>query len=271
MRRWQKVSLIVVGSILVLWLLLVLLFRPSTDREWNTDQDRLPTATFDGDLVTIRNVRDFAYENTTSYNASWREVTINLSEVESTWFMVERFDAFRGLAHTLVSFGFKDGSYLAVSAEIRKEKGESFSPVKGLLRQYELMYVVATERDVIGLRTNHRKDDVWLYPIRATPEQSRAMLTSMLERANHLSEDPEFYNTATNTCTTNIKRHVDELSPIVPRSWRVLLPGYVDKLVFDLDLIATDAATIEEARDEHYITPKAQASTGEFSEDIRAN
>lgn len=271
MQRWQKVCLGILGAVLAYWILLHILFQPSLDRDWNKDQEILPTATINGEIVIIENVRNFSYENTTSYNESWINVTLNLSQMKSAWFMVERFDAFDGLAHTLVSFEFSDGQYIAVSAEIRKEKGESYSPTKGLLRQYELMYVIATEEDVIKLRTNYRKDPVWLYPIKTTPEKAQQVFTNMLLRANGLAEKPEFYNTLTNTCTTNIREHVNDVSTVVPRSWKILLPGYVDELVFDIGIIDTEAKTIEEAREEFFITTKAQESDGEesFSKAIR--
>ena len=167
------------------------------------------------------------------------------------------FGDMKGPAHTLVSFGFSDGSYLAISVELRREPGEKFSPVKGLLKQYELMYVVADERDVIRLRTNHRHDDVFLYPVRAGAEQRRRLFVSMLERANALREHPEFYNTLTNTCTTNIVRHVNEIAPQkVPFSYKVLLPGYSDRLAYDLGLLDTDLP-FGEAKARYHINARA--------------
>ncbi|HEX6864625.1 MAG TPA: DUF4105 domain-containing protein, partial [Thermoanaerobaculia bacterium] len=203
------------------WIALLLLLataayfsiRPSNDRNWSRDQTRLASATFEGDLVHVRNIRNVHYRSTTDYDPAWYDKTFDLRKLESLWFMVEPFDEGKGAAHTLVSFGFAGPEYLAVSVEIRKEVGEEFSVVKGLLRQYELMYVVGDERDLIQLRSNYRKDDVYLYPIRAPKERIRAMLTGMLERANQLRERPEFYNTLTSTCTTNIVRHVEEVAP----------------------------------------------------------
>jgi hypothetical protein len=163
----------------------------------------------------------------------------------------------KGPAHTLVSFGFADGSYVAISVELRREPGETFSPVKGLLKQYELMYVVADERDVIRLRTSHRHDDVFLYPVRATDEQRRQLFVSMLRRANRLREHPEFYNTLTNTCTTNIVRHVNAIAPKkIPFGYKVLLPGYSDRLAYDLGLLDTDLP-FAEAKARHHINARA--------------
>ncbi|HEU4521826.1 MAG TPA: DUF4105 domain-containing protein [Thermoanaerobaculia bacterium] len=213
--------------------------RPSNDRDWAADQRLLPRAVFHGNQVTIHNVRNFEYTSENDYTPRYETRTFDLEKLDSAWFVVERFDE-PGIAHTLLSWGFGD-EFLAISVEIRKERGESYSPWKGLLRQYELMYVIADERDVIGLRTNHRRDLVHMYPVRTSPEKMRQAFTSMLQRANGLAERPEFYNTLTSTCTTNIVRHVNEIAPRrVPFSFKVLLPAWSDRLAYDLDLIPSD-------------------------------
>ena len=178
----------------------------------------------------------------------------------------------RGPAHTFLSFGFAGGAYVAISVEIRKEQGESFSPLGGLLRQYELIYVVGDERDLIGLRANHRHDDVYLYPIRTSKEKIRTLFVAMLERANQLAAHPEFYNTLTNTCTSNIVDHIDVITPgRIPFSYKTILPAYADDLAFDLGLIDTDSPR-DQYRAAHRINDLAalHADAANFSEAIRS-
>ena len=110
------------------------------------------------------------------------------------------------------------------------------------------MYVVADERDLLGLRVNVRKNPVYLFPIKAEPDHVRTLFVAMLERANQLHERPEFYNTLTNTCTTNIVRHLKQVSERdVPFDLRVLFPGYSDELAFELGLIDFDGSPEEDA------------------------
>ena len=226
---------------------------------------------FRGSTVEVRNVRNIHYRSTSDYDVRHYDATFDLDSLDSVWYLVEQFKGMPGPAHTMVSFGFRDGRYLAVSVEIRKEKGEQFSPLRGLFKQYELMYVVADERDVIKLRANHRHDDVYLYPVRTTPERRRRMFVEMLERATALADAPEFYNTLVSTCTTNIVRHVNTIAPRrVPLSYKVLLPGYSDELAFDLQLIDTDLR-LEEARRRFHVNGRALrfADDPEFSRRIR--
>jgi Domain of unknown function (DUF4105) len=137
-----------------------------------------------------------------------------------------------------VSLELRIRLYIAVSVEVRKRVGQKFSPWNGLFKYFEIMYVVADERDVVYLRSNLRKDDVFLYRINTTAHKVQKMLLSMLSRVNELYEKPEFYNTITNTCTTNIARHVNLVTKgRIPWSWKIFVPVFSDRLAYKVGLI----------------------------------
>lgn len=270
--RLLNYFLMVVLVSVVAYIVLVILIRPSLDRDWSRDAVVLARAEISGDAATITNIRDIDYRTKTEYEVRYYDKTFDLNKIESVWYMVEPFSGYgAGAAHTLVSFGFEDGDYVAISAEIRKEKGESFSALKGLIRQYELIYVIADERDVIKLRSNYRKDDVFLYPVNTSKENMRKLFVSMLNRANALATEPEFYNTLTNTCTTNIVSHVNEIAPgRIPFSYKVLMPRYSDELAQKIGLI-DDTIAIDELRANYRINDRAMQYADDplFSQRIR--
>lgn len=271
-KKLLKYGLIAILLLVVAYIGLIFLVRPSLDREWSRDQSVLARAEISSSTVTITNIRNIAYRTTSDYDVHYYDKTFDLSKIESVWYMVEPFSGYgAGAAHTLVSFGFEGGEYVAISAEIRKEKGESFSALKGILRQYELIYVIADERDVIKLRSNYRKDDVFLYPVKTSKENMRKLFISMLTRANKLATEPEFYNTLTNTCTTNIVSHVNEIAPgRIPFSYKVLMPRYSDELARTIGLI-DDTISIDELRAKYCINDRAiqYADDPEFAQRIR--
>lgn len=250
--------IIVIVLIACLFAIVHFFTKPSNDRDWNEDQDILPTAEINGDQVSIRNIRNFSYASTTSYITNYYDKTYDVSEIKKVWYIVEPFSGIPGSAHTFLSFEFENNQFVSISVEIRKEKGESYNPIKGLFNTYELMYVIADERDIIKLRSNYRKDLVYVYPINTTVEKARDLFLDMIKRANDLSQHPEFYNTITNTCTTNIVTHVNKITPKrVPFfNLRILFPENSDKLAYDLGLIDTDLS-FEDARVRYFINDRA--------------
>ena len=217
---------------------------PSNDRSWVNDNQRLPTAEFRGDIVTMRNVRDFNWRTTRDFDERWIDVEVNLSEVTKIWFILEYFEPDRReMAHTILSYEFADGTRLACSIEVRRKEGVSYHPVKGLFRAYELIYVWGTERDVIGVRSRcRRRSRTHLFEgVVLGPGNERRMFESYLRRTNKLSVEPEWYNTITNTCTTNIVGHVNEVYPgRVPRAVAVLMPGLSPKLLQRNNLVVIE-------------------------------
>jgi len=211
---------------------------PSNARNWSPDQAVLAYGEMSGDLVTLHNVRNCEYRSTDDYTVRHYTKTYDLNQLRSVDFVMVPFAGLPGAAHTFLSFGFDDEQYVAVSVEIRKEQGESYSFVKGISNGYELMYVIGDERDLIGLRANQRLDDVYVYRANATPEQARALFVDVIERTNKLRSEPEFYNLVTNNCTTNVMQHVNKIAkhPIA-YNYQVLFPGYADRLAYDLGLI----------------------------------
>lgn len=235
--------------------------RPSHDRAWRPEQARLPLVTIEGSRVRVRNVRDFTFRSATDFTPAYRDRTYDLQKIDRVWFVVSPFSRqWRGPAHTFLTFGFSDGQYVSVSVEARREAGETYSVWKGALRRYELMYVIGEERDVIGVRAVTQDDPVYLYPVRATPAQVRALFTAMMRRAGEIERKPAFYNTFTNNCTTSILHPVNELlDNDIPVSLGIVLPGYADKLALRRGLIDTELP-LEQARRRFEVNGRARAA-----------
>ncbi len=244
---------------------------PSNDREWVPDQAVLPTAEIEGDIVLVRDVRDFTYSPDGEPIPRYDDRTYDLSRLSRTWYVVVPFGA-PGVAHAFLSYEFDDGTYLSVSVEARKEKGEVYSPFKGLFRAYELMYVLGDERDVIGVRANHRKHEVYMYPLALSREQSRTTLESILRDVNALAEEPKFYNTLTGSCMTGVAKHLEAAGVRVPFSIDFILPAFSDSLFYDLGLIDT-ALSFDDAKSAFLINERAAkyADAADFSLRIRGS
>ena len=229
-------------------LLVGLFFRipASNDRDWQPEVANLPYATINGDLITIHNIRNFDYRTETDFDPRWDTRTYDLSKLDSLD-VIAVYWAGKAIAHVMVSFGFAGKDYLAVSIETRKEKGESYSTLAGFFRQYELYYVVADERDVIGVRATYRQpqEDVYVYRTKAPRENVRRIFLDYIKSINELRERPGYYNTLTTNCTTSILFHTRMNPESPPMSWKVLLSGYVPDYLYDLGRLDTSRPFVE--------------------------
>lgn len=247
------------------------LSKPSNDRDWVPNLAVLPTAKVDGTKVTIHNVRNCRYTSEDDYVLDYYDQTYDLSDLTSVDFVVVPFKDAPSLAHTMLSFGFLDEKYVVISIEARLEKGETYSPIKGATKQHELMYVIGDERDMIQLRTEQRDVDVFVYRANVPSSDARAMFIDMLKRANKLAKKPEFYDTFSNNCTTNIVDHVNHLHPnLVAYGYHVLLPGHSDRLAYDLGLL-DKRIPFETLKRQAHVNARAHvfASRDDFSQQIR--
>ena len=225
-------------------------FRPSNRRKWSQNHAVLQTAEFNDNLVTIRNVRYSRYDSAESYTTQYYDATLNLDDVRTIDLIVVPFQGLARLAHVESSFGFADGRQLGLSIEARYEENEKYDPLAASMRQFELVYVLADERDMIRLATDVNKNNVYIYRLKFEPNEVRAMFVDALQRANKLAVKPEFYHPLTNSCVTNLIAHINKGAPkAVPREYRTLMPGLLDNYMYDLKLVATSAKTFKEAKE----------------------
>lgn len=206
---------------------------PSNTRDWQPDVQVLPWAEIRGDIVTVHNIRNCDYRTETDYTVRHYDRTFDLKQMKS----VDLFLVYWGsphIAHTMLSFGFKNGSYLCFSIETRKEVGEEYSAIKGFFKQFELTYVVADERDLIRLRTNYRKgEEVYLYRLNVPMDFARKVFLDYLREVNSLKERPVWYRALSSNCTTNIRRHTAPFSTDARLDWRIIANGHLDELLYE--------------------------------------
>jgi hypothetical protein len=266
-----QIVLIVILSALFLLVFFLSKKYPSNERDWSHDQKILPLVEFNGNKIIVKNVRHITYQTSTDYSVIRNNREYDLDMLKKVWIFLVHFTGYKFAAHTFLSFEFENGNFVCVSVEIRKKKGEKYSAVKGLFRQFELMYVIADERDVVRLRTDHHKDNVFLYPLKLSKKQSQELFCDMLKRANTLAKKPEFYHSISNACFGNIVTHLNGVLPQkLPFDHRVFLPENADKYLYDFELIDTELP-FSKIREKHKINAFAEkyADDPEFSRKIR--
>jgi len=268
-RRMRAVAYALVLGVVAWWLTIT----PSHDRNWRPEVAVMPRAFIDGDRVRLTGVRNFDYRSRDEFTVHYEERDIALSHVTGLDFFVSYWS--EGLiAHTFVSFIFDNASPLSISIEARPEVGRDFEPIAAMFKQFELIYVVGEERDLVGVRAIHRREAVYLYRLNTSPDNVRRLLMVYLARINELADRPEFYNLLTNSCTINIVRYANAAGRKGRFDIRHLFNGLIDSYLYHSGRIDT-TLPFDELRRRSLINAAAQAADGapepEFSQRIRAS
>lgn len=225
---------LLLGAVITWWLAIP----PRGDRDWQDDVAVVPRVQVRGEQVVVQGVRNATWHCGSGDEVRWETRAYDLGSVVGLDLFLCSWGP-RAIAHTILSWEFADGRHLAISIETRKERGEEYSAVRGFFRQYELYYVVADERDVIGVRARCRGEEVYLYRLRTPPWRARALLLDSLAQADALARRPEWYHALDANCTTQIFEHVRRLVGHVPLDARILLNGYLDELLWEEGIVNT--------------------------------
>jgi hypothetical protein len=263
---------IFIGIAVCFYLLLFVIFQPSHDRDWILGHEALPRIVDTGASggLLIENFRNFVWTGKNTAEIQYETRSIDLDTMTGVDVLISHFSDFEGIAHIFLSFGFSEGERVAVSIETRRETDEDFSPLLGILRQFEIIYVVGSEEDIIGVRTGYRDDRVYLYPTRATPQQARELFALLIEDINEVYEKPRMYNTLTRNCTNELTRPVEVMSDVdFPLTWKTVLPGYFDEILYELGLITNDVP-FKEVKAAHLIdNTQIDERSATYSADLR--
>ena len=233
-----------------------LTIKPSNDAAWQPDVAQTAWAEINRDEVTFHNVRNCDYRTDTDFTTHWETRTVRLSQITG----MDVFIMYWGspwMAHPILSFRFADALPLCFSIETRKTIGQEYSALRGLYRQYTLIYIVADERDSIRVRSKYRHgEDVYLYRTLESPAQARARFLEYVNATNTLRDHPRWYNALTSNCTTNIRtqRSVDQRASW---DWRMLVNGKSDEWLYERHLIATGGLPFSELKRRSQINKRA--------------
>lgn len=269
---WFKLLLGFLILWLVVYLVLVLLFRPSHNRDWELGHEELPLIEYSSTSseIVIKNFRNFSWSDVKEADVRYESRSFDLDKLEGVDVFISHFAEFEGLAHIFLSFVFEDNKNIVVSLETRRESDESFSPVLGLLRQYEIIYVVGSEEDLVGVRTGPRNERVYLYQTKATPEQARDLFDLLAKDINDVYEKPRMYNTLTHNCTNELTRPVEKMSTVnFPITWKTIMPGYFDEVLYELELIENKVDFVTTKENSLVDNTKVDVESETYSQDLR--
>jgi hypothetical protein len=213
---------------------------PNMDGNWELGQERLAYIILKNDgKVEIENMRDFAWmADTLKTLVHYGTENFNIGDLKGFSVVESHFSPNNDIAHIFLVFHLDDGRDVGVSMESRREVGEGFSLFGGLIAQYELMYVVARGRDLLGLR-RVRHERMEIYDINVTPKQTQTLFKALISDINEAHRLPKFYHLLTRNCTNEITRTVRRLNPEYHFSFitTTFAPGNVGKMLTEMGVV----------------------------------
>lgn len=223
---------------------------PSLEREWDEDVRVLADVeALSSGAITLSEVRDWRYAVDSIVARPYFDATYDPADIVDAWMYEQVLDGERGLvAHTFIVFEFDstyaDRRWLGLSVETRREVGETYSLVGGVLRRFEVTHIWATERDLVTRRVQYLDYPLTRYRLVLTPEQRARIFTRFAEETRDLATRPAWYNTVTRNCTSSLIRYVNEGRPgALPRHWSWVLTGRVDDYLDELGYL--DRASVQ--------------------------
>jgi hypothetical protein len=266
-RRALCIALAAFGLVVLGWSCLT----PSNDRIWQPNVSQLASATVEGNVVTVHNVRNCDYRSETDYDVRHETRTYPLDGLRTVDLVMVNW-GLKDIAHMMMSFGFEDGRYLCFSLETRMEVGEKYSAASGFFRNFELICIAGDERDLIGLRSNYREgENVSIYRLNPRdPDILRETFLAYLDRLNELHDTPEWYNALSENCMTGAYKIIRRNAANAHWDWRVILNEHVIEMAYEHGTVDT-SFPIAEFRARSIINARAKkaGNSPDFSRLIR--
>ncbi len=236
----------------------------TNNREWTFDQQYSPQITFTADgsstVVKIENVRNFDWSE--NGDKLWQDFKFELQSLKQVKVAVSHFSAISEIAHVFLIFVLEDGREFGLSIEARREKGESYSLMNGLQAKYEMLYLIATTDDLLGVRLS-KNETLYVYPVNATPVKVQQLFAMFADKIAELDSKPELYHLFFRNCTNQLVKQVSNLSDDnYPWLVQNFMPGKTGQALFKLGLIDTKAVSFKETQQEfRYISPSTKPAT----------
>jgi hypothetical protein len=241
--------------------------------EWESEYARMPRVTFAGSKAHVKHVRNFRYPTVETPIPAYYDATYDIDTLTGVDLVCSYWMG-KAIAHVLVSFAFADGRHLAISIETRRRRGQVYSVIAGFFHHYQLMFVIADERDLIGVRTDPRGEEAYIYPLRTTVSERKRLFRGYLAKAEALAEQPEFYDTVFNNCTTASVRLIDAGLPRgqrLGRDWRLLFSGYADEFAYEIGRLKTRLPFAELKKRSLIVRAPGSTIGDDYSTEIREN
>jgi len=251
MRFGRVLGLVALGvsGVLVAATLLVSTREPSLSRAWDDDVAVLADVRWlpEGG-VRLEGIRDWRYSRDSVLSREYFDAVYDPADVEGLWLYEQELGLGGAIAHTFLVFEFGEDygptRWLGLSVETRREAGETYSILRGMLRDFELTHVWATEDDLVTRRVEYLDYPLTRYRVDVPPEYRPRIFRQFVEATAALATTPRWYNTVRTNCTSSLIEYVNAMKPgAIPGHYSSVLTGRADDHLARLGYLDPQSAT----------------------------
>lgn len=221
---------------------------PSSSRTWDEDVAVLAGVRFlpDG-AVRMEGIRSWRYSRDSVLSKDYFDARYDPSDVTGLWLYEQEIGLGGLIAHTFLVFEFDPGygpnRWLGLSVETRREAGETYSVLRGMLRDFELTHVWATEEDLVTRRVEYLDYPLTRYRVEIPDEYLSRIFLQFLHETADLAVTPRWYNTVRTNCTSSLIEYVNEMKPgAIPEHYSSVFTGRADDHLRRLGYLDPDYA-----------------------------
>ena len=248
MRRSLRFAAIAIAVAVLVPSAACLTRRATGEGPWRIEQSRTPRVAIHANEVRITDARRFTWRTERDFDAAWFDTAYDLAKLDRLAFYYVPLNASSTIAHVFVAFGFGPDDWMAVSVEARRRPGEDYDLKGGILRRYELIYVIGDERDIVGKRAWGERAPVYCWPVKISREALRRFFLATMNRAEEVAGHPEIYGVLANTCATNVALNAQRAGSAVRINLDILLSGKMDRLAYAMGVFGTDLSFADAKR-----------------------
>jgi hypothetical protein len=183
--------------------------------------------------VRLSDIRNWTYTQDSIVSKEYFDASLDPNDIVDLWMYEQQLDDVGLIAHTFIVFEFDESygpaRFLGLSVETRRESGEEYSIIGGMLRKFEVTHIWATEADLVTRRVQLLDYPLTRYRLDIASDVRSRVFVKMANETSELATNPRWYNTAMNNCSSALIKYVNESEPgAIPRHYSYMLTGKVD-------------------------------------------
>jgi len=221
---------------------------PSLARIWDEDVRVLTgVEALPNGAVRLTEVRDWRYSGDAVTSKDYFAGEYDPTDVEGLWLYEQKLGLGGLIAHTFLVFEFPESygptRWLGLSVETRREAGEKYSLLGGVLRAFEVTHIWANEEDLVTRRVALLDYPLTRYRVTVPNEHLARIFQQFVDETAALATSARWYNTLTTNCTSSLIGYVNEVEPgAIPRHRSFVLTGLADTYLAELGYLDAESA-----------------------------